>query len=597
MVRPVSQLWSLWDDRRIEGEIASDDDEQQVRRQVRHLLKVDEEYPVNIIADEDAQRAFRDINLSHVSASCMKIVVNLICASIQQANNTPMSYLDTKLMQGGEVVFRGACQRRGTPGFLEHSRKGTKTPSKKCNCHFFFTLYSDSTLKFHYHDHNQGQLHHPDCHEVHPRQTASSTGLQRMLASPSAERDIVSEVARSARRDGTLRARHLGSIIKDAVTKFLPPGLIPAVGYMRRLMKRSLLEASDGIALENQLQALETILRANENYKVAFLQQADEAGGNQYRYVSVVMSDKRLLPPVGEDILVVTSDVTFGVTDPRTGFDKLDMVTMLTAGREVFPLAVALITNEDSRTFEHNFRFILEEYPHLETAVFVLLVDGDPAKILAARTVFKNVIIILCLYHLMENFAKHCRPNFRGALNGAEGLEATVICNCSVCGVRVDMPLNGVDATTLQAVDAINARCEQCSCASADCGSSDTDTADEIAPACTAAPVVGTGASWFNRGTQLLAGVAASLLPSALRRQSHAPEATQVSLFENALKSNVSWYQCWDKIRHAPTLAECKQLLDGLAACHPNLADYCAYLWRNKGMWVECTFAWELTFG
>ena len=137
MVRPVSQLWSLWDDRRIEGEIASDDDEQQVRRQVRHLLKVDEEYPVNIIADEDAQRAFRDINLSHVSASCMKIVVNLICASIQQANNTPMSYLDTKLMQGGEVVFRGACQRRGTPGFLEHSRKGTKTPSKKCNCHFF----------------------------------------------------------------------------------------------------------------------------------------------------------------------------------------------------------------------------------------------------------------------------------------------------------------------------------------------------------------------------------------------------------------------------------------------------------------------------
>lgn len=50
---------------------------------------------------------------------------------------------------------------------------------------------------------------------------------------------------------------------------------------------------------------------------------------------------------------------------------------------------------------------MLDSYPTLKYDTWVLVVDGDPAKFKAARLMFENVRIILCLYHATENVKKH----------------------------------------------------------------------------------------------------------------------------------------------------------------------------------------------
>lgn len=60
-------------------------------------------------------------------------------------------------------------------------------------------------------------------------------------------------------------------------------------------------------------------------------------------------------------------------------------------GGDVEIVVAAAITNEDCRTFEFIFDFVLTLIPQLSTASFVLLVDGDRATWLAARNKFLKV--------------------------------------------------------------------------------------------------------------------------------------------------------------------------------------------------------------
>ena len=57
-------------------------------------------------------------------------------------------------------------------------------------------------------------------------------------------------------------------------------------------------------------------------------------------------------------------------------------------------VVAAAITNEDSRTFEFIFDFVLTLCPQLSTVAFVLLVDGDRATWLAARNKFQKVLYL-----------------------------------------------------------------------------------------------------------------------------------------------------------------------------------------------------------
>ena len=104
---------------------------------------------------------------------------------------------------------------------------------------------------------------------------------------------------------------------------------------------------------------------------------------------------------------VAVSDVTFGITSPKSGISKWSFITMLTPGHEAFVIVASAITQEDTATFVNEMDVLLDLYPSLKYDNWVLIVDGDPAKFKAARIQFQRVRIILCLYHATENIKKH----------------------------------------------------------------------------------------------------------------------------------------------------------------------------------------------
>ena len=103
---------------------------------------------------------------------------------------------------------------------------------------------------------------------------------------------------------------------------------------------------------------------------------------------------------------VAVSDVTFGITSPRSGISKWSFITLLTPGHEAFVVVASAITQEDTVTFMNEMDVLLDLYPRLKYDNWVLIVDGDPAKFKAARIKFERVRIILCLYHATENIKK-----------------------------------------------------------------------------------------------------------------------------------------------------------------------------------------------
>ena len=95
---------------------------------------------------------------------------------------------------------------------------------------------------------------------------------------------------------------------------------------------------------------------------------------------------------------VAASDVTFGITMPKSGISKWSFITMLTPGHEAFVIVASAITQEDAATFVNEMDVLLDLYPSLKYDNWVLIVDGDPAKFKTARIQFQRVRIILCLY-------------------------------------------------------------------------------------------------------------------------------------------------------------------------------------------------------
>lgn len=121
--------------------------------------------------------------------------------------------------------------------------------------------------------------------------------------------------------------------------------------------------------------------------------------------------DPQWLPPTATknqlQFNVAVSDVTFGITSPRSGISKWSFITLLTPGHEAFVVVASAITQEDTVTFMNEMDVLLDLYPRLKYDTWVLIVDGDPAKFKAARIKFERVRIILCLYHATENIKKH----------------------------------------------------------------------------------------------------------------------------------------------------------------------------------------------
>ena len=83
---------------------------------------------------------------------------------------------------------------------------------------------------------------------------------------------------------------------------------------------------------------------------------------------------------------------------------------MFFTGREIEILVSSGIVSEDALTFAHTFDLVLEVAPQLATDAFVLLLDGDRATWQAAKHKFRNVVIVLCLFHASENMRKRFGP-------------------------------------------------------------------------------------------------------------------------------------------------------------------------------------------
>ena len=83
---------------------------------------------------------------------------------------------------------------------------------------------------------------------------------------------------------------------------------------------------------------------------------------------------------------------------------------MSVTGREIEILVSSGIVSEDALTFAHTFDLVLEVVPQLAIDPFVLLLDGDRATWQAAKHKFRNVVIVLCLFHASENMKKRFGP-------------------------------------------------------------------------------------------------------------------------------------------------------------------------------------------
>ena len=69
-----------------------------------------------------------------------------------------------------------------------------------------------------------------------------------------------------------------------------------------------------------------------------------------------------------------TADVTFNITDPDHGFNKLSIISLINRGRLITPLVYLAIQNEDYATFAAELEFFLEAVdPTLKSGRWYLL--------------------------------------------------------------------------------------------------------------------------------------------------------------------------------------------------------------------------------
>jgi hypothetical protein len=573
----------LWD----QGATATDDEERDMRHVVHSRLRLDQTTPVNPFEETDV---LKGLDFSCISYACMKEIVKKICAALVLIYRVEMSFNGIEKFSNGRLGLQGACSHRGKPPPKKNLRAGGRGPSKRCGCKFCFTLFCDGSLEFK--THNGEQVHSPSCQQLTGVQLGDYAALQKMLISPGKVKEITGELGERWKCDGTQKRSQISSDAFVQVQKHLPEGFVPARSFLSWICGEAKSVASDHVSPESEPDELLKFLRSDpERFVVSPLPTSDAAAGDKESNVAISWIDKSILPEPSVMIELLMSDVTFGVTSKKAGgFEKFDMVLGITPDGKAFPLTQSVITNEKSVTFEHNFILLLQWKPSLKTDVFVLLIDGDPAKILAARTIFQNVVIVLCLFHLTLNM--HKRGNL---FSHAEGMERLYICNCRTCGREVPFDSN------FKPEDAVTLKCEVCSrsheIASMFSMTSRDQEADVSIPATTtvARPHVN---SWFSFGDALAAvnsavSAAASWLPShQSSSQQTVPDGCAVGI-----STEMNWKDVWPALRNAATVTECKRLLDAVARQNPKLKGYMEFMWRNIGLWAKCCFVWQLTLG
>lgn len=97
-----------------------------------------------------------------------------------------------------------------------------------------------------------------------------------------------------------------------------------------------------------------------------------------------------------------SKDVTFGVIDSNSGFDKLSTISALNADHTIDPLCFTMLVSETKTSFKDEMKFFMHHYSwlQLEENKSTWFVDGDRANISAIEDVIaEDSTVVLCLYH------------------------------------------------------------------------------------------------------------------------------------------------------------------------------------------------------
>ena len=157
----------------------------------------------------------------------------------------------------------------------------------------------------------------------------------------------------------------------------------------------------DGKKREYQVQALIEFFKQNTERFVWY--EGKEKIDGQVVYTHISWIDKRFSHfKSKKKFKVFSKDVTFGVIDSNSGFDKLSTISGLNADHTVDPLCFTMLVSETKNCFLEEMNFFMTHYPWLSIAdtKSTWFVDGDRANISAVETtVCPGSPVVLCLYH------------------------------------------------------------------------------------------------------------------------------------------------------------------------------------------------------
>ena len=153
-----------------------------------------------------------------------------------------------------------------------------------------------------------------------------------------------------------------------------------------------------GIKRVDQTKALVDYLEVNSEHYIRYEGRDDDGTMTHISWI-----DKRFDHYKNkEKKIVFAKDVTFGVVDCNSGFDKLSTIYSLNADHTVDPLCFTVMVKETKECFTEEMEFFCQHYSWLglKDSRSTWFVDGDKKNIIALETVLPLAAITLCLYHL-----------------------------------------------------------------------------------------------------------------------------------------------------------------------------------------------------
>ena len=292
---------------------------------------------------------------------------------------------------------------------VKHSSSSTK-----CNCEASASIsWSTGVIEF------KG-AHVAKCVEL-PRinQNEKSSTFQAQFT-PTKKRALQQFARRTVTNNPYIAKQELHKQVVGEIRRWKPEAtaqsvshahtLEPPAQYVKMVAKEAYEHAAAGgkanVARENETaaeQMLEELQKLNIT-EVCTVPEEYNAGV----LAAVMYIDPYLAPVDDSAFCVITADVTFNVTSPSHGFQKLSLTCGVSNAREVFLLVCSVLNSENFKNFAAECRMLAERYPALLTKTTVWILDGDQARRAAVDSVFGSLAIkLMCLYHAVQNINKH----------------------------------------------------------------------------------------------------------------------------------------------------------------------------------------------